>query len=135
MNKETDEQKKLHAAAAQRANMQWARENALMECMARYKLTLPRNQAEWRVACGPKGEDIRGELVGILVGEVRVLCTDGLLAYFLLGDGETVVWGHLGNLVVRKEPRVAREGRPTKSQKPNGVEQALAFLDEQINKL
>ena len=136
MQKETEEQKKLHAEAAQSADRRWARENALMDVMQKHKLTLPRNQAEWRVASGPDGEDLRGELVGILVGEVKVLCTDGLLAYFLLGDGETVVYGHLANLKAAKRedggPRRA-DGKPKAPRK--GVSLALEYLNEQMNKL
>ncbi len=109
----------------------------LIRVMETYGLTLPRNAQEWRVSRDAHGERIKGELVGILVGQVEVLCTDGLLAYFLLGNGETVIYGHLANLKVNKPERSSgKQGRSTGAPKQRkGVKLALDFLDEQISKL
>lgn len=108
-------------------------QNDLIRVMERYRLTLPRNAAEWRVAYGPNGSNIFGDMPGITNGKVRLLCTDGLMAWFLLGDGETVLWGHLANLVVEKEEKSGGERRVgTKPRKKDNVSLAmeLLFADE-----
>lgn len=109
-------------------------QDGLIDLMARYRLTLPRNAADWRRAYGKDGADVTGELPGIASGKVKLLCTDGLLAWFLLGDGETVLWGHLANFVEDKpdkQPREAGMGRQPRSAK--GVALALEFLTQSID--
>lgn len=107
----------------------------LIEVMGRYALTLPRNAAEWRVAYGKDGQDVRGELRGIVMGEVRLLCTDGVVAWFVLGDGETVLFGHLGNLVVSKPESVGQPHGERKSdigatKRAKNIALAMALLGD-----
>lgn len=107
----------------------------LIGVMARYNLTLPRNAAEWRVAYGKDGQDVRGELRGIVTGEVRLLCTDGVVAWFVLGDGETVLFGHLGNLVVSKpealgQPHGERKSDHGAGKRTKNIALAMALLGD-----
>lgn len=98
----------------------------LVGVLARYRITLRASgSADWRVTYGKNGERLLGELPGIVVGSVTCLCTDGLLAWFLLGDGETLLFGHWDNFAeAKKEPG---ERRAPKRAKKSDANIALAM--------
>lgn len=77
-----------------------SKDDTLVELMAAYGLTLPRNAAAWRPAQAP------GRLPALNL-ECDLLCTDGLLAWFALRDG-TPFYGHLAAFVPTKPEREAK---------------------------
>lgn len=94
--------------------------NPLISVLEEFGITLPANAVEWRV-CGSKlpavgahrdiatpvqhiGRFILGE--HFLHGTVSMLATDGVVAWFLLGDHKTVFFGHVRNFKPEVEPKV-----------------------------
>lgn len=93
--------------------------NPLISVLSEFGITLPANAVEWRVA-GPKlpavgehrdlctpvqhlGRFVLG--THFLHGTVSMLATDGVVAWFLLGDHSTVFFGHVRNFVPQEEPK------------------------------
>lgn len=74
----------------------------LIDVMREFNITLPRNAAEWRRA------DARGTLPAFN-HTVRVLATDGVVAWFLLGDGRTTFFGHLAAFVPEKKAQSEKQ--------------------------
>lgn len=73
-------------------------QNSLIGLLSTYGLTLPRNAIEWRVCRNLEGQPgISGH--HILHGLVTQLLTDGIVCWFLLGDHETLFFGHESNFV------------------------------------
>jgi hypothetical protein len=88
--------------AQQRAATSAAKEVALLRVMETHGLTLPRNAIEWRY-----GGLRHGTHTALGYG-VRLLATDGVVAWFLLGDDVTTMFGHLSNFEETKEERSER---------------------------
>lgn len=95
----------------------------LVARMQQLRFVLPRNAIEWRTADG------LGQLPGILRGAVRLVATDGILAIFVLGDGETTFEGHLANFVRDEEPK--DEGKRTVAPRGPRVSKKLLALAEE----
>jgi hypothetical protein len=98
----------------------------LIACLSEYQITLPRNAIEWRLCYAEGDEPLIGE--HILHGLVRCLMTDGVVAWFLLGDHETLFFGHLSNF---ESERLAKEyiPRATKPKQPSKRQLALTKED------
>ena len=77
----------------------------LIDLLGRFNLTLPRNAIEWRVS----GKSGTHTALGFTV---KMLCTDGVVAWFLLGNGVTTMFGHLSNFEEAKEQREASASKP-----------------------
>jgi len=84
--------------------------------MEQHGLTLPRNAIEWRWGA------LRVGTHTALGFTVRLLCTDGVVAWFLLGDGVTTMFGHLTNFEETKEER---ERPASKTSRPKSKRQLL----------
>lgn len=95
----------------QRATVANAKEVALLSVMEQHGLTLPRNAIEWRYGQLKVGTHTA------LGFTVRLLCTDGVVAWFLLGDGVTTMFGHLTNFEETKEEREASVPRAKQKSK------------------
>lgn len=103
----------------------------LIALMQRYGLTFGRNAIEWRVCRAKDGGDLIGDMPGVSSGRVRILCTDGLLAWFLLGDDKTILFGHLANFEEDKELRKATKqggAKPRQSPRQVSYDSVLNFL-------
>ncbi len=74
--------------------------DSLSALMGQYNITLPvREFATWR----PTKRE-RDELKGLPeLGAVEILCTNGVLAVFLLHDGQTL-YGHVSNFMGKVRP-------------------------------
>lgn len=81
-----------------------SKDDTLVELMAAYGLTLPRNAHVWRPAQAP------GRLPALNL-ECDLLCTDGLLAWFALRDG-TPFYGHLAAFEATKPEREVKPAKP-----------------------
>lgn len=76
--------------------------NSLIRVIGDYGVTLPRNAIEWRVCYNPQGSPGQpGQ--HILHGQVTQLVTDGIVSWFLLGDHQTIFFGHKANFEPDKE--------------------------------
>lgn len=87
----------------------------LFQLLRQYSITLPQNAIEWRVCLNLEKEiGISGQ--HILHGLVTQLLTDGIVCWFLLGDHETLFFGHESNF----EPANDQIERPARkhSSKP-----------------
>lgn len=99
--------------------------NTVTSLMSRYGITLPRNAIEWRVAFNPEGTAGQPG-IHILHGQVTELLTDGLVSWFLLGDHQTIFFGHKENF----EPEIPEPKPRTFGPRPLSPKlQALALLD------
>jgi len=99
---------------------------ALMEMMKKYAFVIPaRRQADWRAA------DAKGAVPSLNLA-CRLVATDGVVAYFVLGDEETLFYGHLANFVEDKpEPRSGQESDEKRSRKSRDtVALAWALLEK-----
>lgn len=106
--------------AANRASATQSRDDALIRAVAQHGLTLPRNAVEWRV------DSRKGTLNGLNLC-VRLICTDGVVAWALTGD-ERTFFCHLSNFVEDKETRA--EGREAdKPRAKRGSKTVLAALE------
>lgn len=85
---------------------------SLLRLISLHNLTLPSNAIEWR------GKDyVKGALKG-LISTVYLIATDGIVAWFLLGDKETPFFGHLANFEEAKEDKA--EGVTSTGPRRNG---------------
>lgn len=103
---------------------------ALISLIGKYSLVLPKNSSEWRVALTPEGRHPQGSHAQ-LFSSLTLLCTDGVVAFALLGDDETVVFIQLKAFIPREEDKPAMEHRKSpksKSKKQLELER-LAALD------
>lgn len=103
----------------------------LISVVSRYRLTLPSVRQGYDVLPWRFGGNRKGRLPSFDM-EVTLLCTNGVVAWFLREDGSTF-WGHLGNFVegdrVEKVPAFWRVGAARKREKKvSRVEQLLADL-------
>lgn len=80
-------QNEQEASAA--ANSRASRDNFLIATLERYRFVLPANAIEWRA------KRDRGTIPSLNLSSVTLLATDGIVAYFVLGDDETLFFGHL----------------------------------------
>lgn len=101
-----------------------AASTALMTVMQKHGFVIPaKRQAEWRAV------NEKGSIPSLGISTAVLLATDGIVAYFLLGDDETLFFGHLAAF----EPREARkdeDGKSKSSKKPrkSSIDAALALL-------
>lgn len=104
-----------------------SRDDALISILRDFNLTLPRNAMEWRVPL----EETRGYIQGITIGSVRLLCTDGIVAWFGHSDGSTL-FGHMQHFVADREASPPRAGAKRTSKtsidKAEKTKRALAEL-------
>jgi len=105
----------------------------LIALLAKHGLTLPRNAIEWRDGKGVLGTHTA------LGFQVRLLCTDGVCAWFLLGDDVTTLFGHLSNFeaVDTDKPYCGPRKRST-SRKPktsSATSQAVSLLAQMLQTL
>lgn len=106
---------------AQRESRAAARTVELMTILRQYNLTLPRNAMEWRTPTEPTS----GYITGITTGSVRLLCTDGIVAWFAHSD-DSILFGHTQHFVT---------DRPLKAAKPTGGTSKEQRLKAKIAKL
>lgn len=110
------------------------KEDNLIALVTKYRLTLPGTRAgydvlPWR-ACGEK----RGTIPSLNI-HCRIICTNGIVAWFVNGDG-TTFWGHLSNFIEHKRPpgvcafwKVGAERKPReKTERQKREEELLASL-------
>lgn len=107
---------------------------SLMETMQAYDFTIPaKRQADWRAPLDETGARFRGSIPSLSIASAVLLATDGIVAYFVLGDDKTLLYGHLAAFEETKQPREARkEGRKTSPRKSK-VQSALDLLSEYFN--
>lgn len=87
-----------------------ARDNRMLALMRDRGITLPGNAMEWRTTVDRVGE------LRPLFECVTLLCTDGVVGWFEVGDSGSLFFGHLSNFVEEKaEGRETAGIRPTKS--------------------
>ncbi len=89
--------------AALAADKRQSKDDAIVRVMTTYGITLPANAIEWRV------KETKGTLPSFNYS-VMLLATDGILGWFLLGDGETLFYGHLKAFVPDEKEKVAYKG-------------------------
>lgn len=80
------------------AEIRWsdAGSTVLMATMSKYGFVIPaKRQADWRAPRDESGEMLRGSLPSLSISSATLLATDGIVAYFVLGDDETLLYGHL----------------------------------------
>lgn len=97
-------------------------QNSLIRVLGQYNLTLPKNAIEWRVCFDPGGHAGVTGTHG-LHGTVTELITDGIVSWFLLGDHETLFFGHHGNFEPEPAPPSKRQPKPLKPE-------LLAMMDD-----
>lgn len=83
----------------------------LMSQMEKYRFVIPaKRQADWR------GRDEKGSLPSLGIHSCILVATDGIVAYFVLGDDETLFYGHLAAFEETKDEctavRVSSPSRP-----------------------
>lgn len=108
---------KPHKKLEPRANF------AFVKIIGHYGISLPKNAIEWRLC---RNSDNEIGIVGnhSIHGLVTHLITDGIVSWFLLGDHETLFFGHASNF----EPSV--EEKP-KAKGPRKLSQALLNLADE----
>lgn len=89
-------------------------DEGILTIMLRHGLTLPSNAIEWRAKAYIKGA------LTPLFSRVFLIATDGVVAWFLLGDRETLFFGHLSNFVEEKEERPAATASGESRARKNG---------------
>ncbi len=89
------------------ADKRQAKDDSLVRIMTTYGITLPANAIEWRV------KEAKGTLPAFNYS-VTLLVTDGILGWFLLGDGETLFYGHLAAFVPDEKEKVYKGPRKPK---------------------
>lgn len=111
------------------AKIEWsdAGSTLLMAAMQKYGFVIPaKRQADWRA------KDEKGTLPSLGINSVTLVATDGIVAYFLLGDDKTLFFGHLSAFVENKKESAAlrAEGREKKPRVPkkSSVDAAMALL-------
>lgn len=106
---------------------------ALMRVMQEYDFVIPaKRQADWRAPVDETGARLRGSLPSLSISTATLLATDGIVAYFVLGDDKTLLYGHLAAFVESTSGRAADEKREKKVSpaKANKVQAALDLLNE-----
>lgn len=88
--------------------------NDIVDVLEAYGLTLPRNAIEWRVPRDSDNQLFYGKHTALRC-HVTLLLTDGVVCWFLLGDGLTLLHGHLSNFDRERETRVAYAGPRAKA--------------------
>lgn len=86
-----------------RAIVTQERDTALMNILRNYNLVLPKNAVEWRATRNPNTHEFRKGSHKQLFSTLTLLCTDGVVAFALLGDNETIVHIQLSAFVERME--------------------------------
>lgn len=84
------------------------RDDFLIQTLAEYKFVLPGNAIEWRA------KRTRGSIPSLNFNSVTMLATDGVVAYFVLGDDVTLFYGHLAAF---EEDKGELEPKPKKEKK------------------
>lgn len=121
-------------------NSPTTKDDLLLSLMRKHGFVLPRNAIEWRVVLDQTGKPLRGSLPSLSISTASLLCTDGIVAYFLLGDDSTLFFGHLAAFEKAKEARASlargRGDAPKKTSSPrkSSVEAALALLADFVKK-
>lgn len=114
-----------------------AASTALMETMQTYDFTIPaKRQADWRAPRDEDGTRFKGALPSLSIATATLLATDGIVAYFVLGDDKTLLYGHLAAFVEATESHGAfranavrkERGASAKSPKKSNVQLALDML-------
>lgn len=114
-----------------------AASTSLMETMQTYDFVIPaKRQADWRAPRDEDGTRFRGSLPSLSIATATLLATDGIVAYFVLGDDKTLLYGHLAAFVEATESHGAfranavrkERGASAKSPKKSNVQLALDML-------
>lgn len=71
--------------------------------MSRYGVTLPANAIAWRATLTPEGKPPSGWIASLDI-PCRMILTDGVVAWFLLGD-DKLFFGHFQNFEEEKEKK------------------------------
>lgn len=108
-------EQEAHAAANTRAS----RDNFLIATLEQYRFVLPANAIEWRA------RRTKGSSPSLNLSSVTLLATDGIVAYFVLGDDETLFYGHLAAF---EEDKAERPRAVKKERKLSPRQQLLADL-------
>lgn len=103
------------------------KEDNLIALVTKYRLTLPGTRAGYDVLPWRSSHEVQGTIPSLDI-ICRMLCTNGVVAWFARGDDSTF-WGHASNFVadpVEKGfvPRKKRE----KTERQKREEELLAML-------
>ncbi len=111
----------------------------LVETMQTYDFVIPaKRQADWRAPRDEDGTRFRGSLPSLSISTAVLLATDGIVAYFVLGDDKTLLYGHLAAFVPATAGPQATKGRASKSPKTpkkSNVQAALDMLTQALEGL
>lgn len=111
------------------ANTVTNRDNLVLTRCAKHCVRLPEANAHlWRAGCLAT----TGSIPSLNFCSVRILLTDGVIAMFLLGDGETIFEGHLANWIedeAEKEESTCPQGTQRQAI-PRLSQKQLAALTE-----
>lgn len=87
----------------------------------RFNLTLPKNAIEWRTTWATERKDFPIGSHSQLYSSLKLLCTDGVVAWALLGDDETLVFIQLKSFIPRtdEDDAESRSGLKGKKKLPS----------------
>lgn len=110
------------------------KDDLLLALMKAHAFVLPRNAIEWRPVTDASGFPLRGSLPSLSISTATLLCTDGIAAFYLLGDDTTLFFGHLTAFVENKKEKEENSRKATggtekkPSKRKSDVSAALALL-------
>lgn len=121
-------------------NVKRLNDDALAHCMMSFSLVLPRHGQGWR-AC----MRTRGNLPGLEhVGELEILCTDGIVAFYTITATSGLFYGHtagftgevkpFASLSKKESSATAKPGARVSKKREATVSLALSLLSKLTQK-